>query len=32
MRKCDRCSEPNPEDELIEVHAWLICDLCFDEL
>jgi formylmethanofuran dehydrogenase subunit E len=30
--KCSRCEAETPESELIEVHAWWLCDICYDEV
>jgi formylmethanofuran dehydrogenase subunit E len=32
MIKCSRCEEPTPESELLELHAWWVCGICYDEL
>jgi hypothetical protein len=30
--KCSRCESDTPEFELIEVHAWWLCGICYDEV
>ncbi len=30
--KCSRCEDPTPESELMEVHAWWVCGMCYDDL
>jgi len=30
--KCSRCESETPESELIEVHAWWLCGICYDEV
>ena len=30
--KCSRCEAETPESELIELHAWWLCGLCYDEI
>ena len=30
--KCSRCEAETPESELIEVHAWWLCGICYDEV
>ena len=30
--KCSRCDSETPESELIEVHAWWVCGICYDDI
>ena len=30
--KCSRCEDLTPESELLELHAWWVCGICYDEL
>ena len=30
--QCSRCETQTPESELVEVHAWLLCGICYDEV
>jgi hypothetical protein len=30
--KCNRCESDTPESEVIEVHAWWLCGICYDEV
>jgi formylmethanofuran dehydrogenase subunit E len=30
--KCSRCEEPTPESEAMEVGAWWVCGICYDDL
>lgn len=30
--KCSRCGAETPESEIMEVHAWWLCGLCYDEI
>ena len=30
--QCSRCEAETPESELIELHAWWLCGLCYDEI
>jgi formylmethanofuran dehydrogenase subunit E len=32
MIRCSRCEEPTPESELLKVHAWWVCGICYDDL
>jgi formylmethanofuran dehydrogenase subunit E len=30
--KCSRCDAETPESEILEVHAWWVCGICYDDL
>ena len=30
--QCSRCEQPTPESELLEVHAWWLCGICYDDV
>jgi hypothetical protein len=30
--KCSRCDAETPESELLEVYAWWVCGICYDDL
>jgi formylmethanofuran dehydrogenase subunit E len=30
--KCSRCEEATPESEVIEVGAWWVCGMCYDDI
>ena len=30
--KCQRCDTDTPISEVLEVHAWWVCGICYDEL
>jgi hypothetical protein len=30
--QCSRCEAETPESELLEVYAWWLCGLCYDEI
>jgi formylmethanofuran dehydrogenase subunit E len=30
--KCSRCADPTPESEVMEVGAWWVCGMCYDDL
>jgi formylmethanofuran dehydrogenase subunit E len=30
--KCSRCEKPTPESELLEVGAWWVCGICYDDI
>jgi hypothetical protein len=30
--KCSRCDTETPESELLEVYAWWVCGICYDDL
>ncbi len=30
--KCSRCEDPTPESEVMEVGAWWVCGMCYDDL
>ena len=32
MIKCHRCEQETPESELLEVYAWWVCGICYDDL
>ena len=32
MIKCYRCEQDTPESELLEVYAWWVCGICYDDL
>jgi formylmethanofuran dehydrogenase subunit E len=32
MIRCSRCEEPTPESELLKVHAWWVCGICYDDI
>jgi hypothetical protein len=32
MINCSRCANPTPESELLEIHAWWVCGICYDDL
>jgi len=32
MINCSRCTDPTPESELLEVGAWWVCGICYDDL
>jgi formylmethanofuran dehydrogenase subunit E len=32
MIKCSRCEADTPESELLSVHAWWVCGICYDDL
>jgi hypothetical protein len=32
MIKCSRCEDLTDESELLEVGAWFVCGICYDEL
>jgi formylmethanofuran dehydrogenase subunit E len=32
MVKCSRCEQDTAESELLEVHAWWVCGICYDDL
>jgi hypothetical protein len=30
--ECSRCSAETPESEIMEVYAWWVCGICYDDL
>lgn len=32
MIKCSRCEEATPDSELLKIHAWWVCGICYDDL
>ena len=30
--KCSRCEQPTPESEVLELGAWWLCGICYDDL
>jgi hypothetical protein len=32
MIECSRCEKPTPESELMEVFAWWLCGICYDDI
>jgi formylmethanofuran dehydrogenase subunit E len=30
--KCSRCDERTPEAEILQVGAWWVCGICYDDL
>jgi formylmethanofuran dehydrogenase subunit E len=32
MINCSRCGDPTPETEVLEVYAWWVCGICYDDL
>jgi formylmethanofuran dehydrogenase subunit E len=30
--QCSRCDAETPESEIMEVHAWWVCGICYDDL
>jgi formylmethanofuran dehydrogenase subunit E len=30
--KCSRCEQPTPESEVLELGAWWLCSICYDDL
>ncbi len=30
--KCSRCEDPKLESELLEVGAWWVCGICYDDI
>jgi hypothetical protein len=31
-RKCSRCEADTPQSELMEVYAWWLCGICYDDV
>jgi formylmethanofuran dehydrogenase subunit E len=29
---CSRCEDPTPESEVLEVGAWWLCGICYDDI
>ena len=32
MIMCARCEDKVPESELLQVYAWWVCGICYDDL
>jgi hypothetical protein len=30
--KCSRCEADTPQSELMEVYAWWLCGICYDDV